>query len=255
MFLDRDNTKYPAYTLLEMLLVISIFIVLGGFTFAAFDGLQNTIKTNEYMLNIEQDIRSIQRSAMLLERDTDENWIYGLGIDFSEVTEDGVYKMFKWCSPFDDYGDITTKSGLPAYDPSVDVGASITSGLMSGQPNATLPLVGENFTESSCTSGVGSDLRTLPGFDRSITLPKSDITLNPGMSPERSVRYILFESVSGRAYFYNEDGSIINYDSEGVIWDFEDITDFEMEITPLNGGSTRTIAVKHLSGKIDTGMY
>lgn len=197
------------------------------------------------MLSLEQDIRAVQRSAMLLERNTDEKWVYGLGIDFSQVNEDsGVYKMFKWCSPFEDYGDVTTKSGLPAYDPSENVGVLLTSGSMAGESNATLPSGGGILLQSTC-NGAGSELRTLSGYDRSVRLPASDIVLG-------DVQYILFESVSGRAFFYDLDGNILNYHNEGVIVGPDSLVHFTMQITPHKGASGRTITVKHLSGKIDT---
>ncbi|HNR53455.1 MAG TPA: prepilin-type N-terminal cleavage/methylation domain-containing protein, partial [Candidatus Dojkabacteria bacterium] len=73
--LSTLKRRYPAYTLLELLLVLSIFSIIGGMTFASFDGLQNTVKMNEYMLNLEQDVRTIQRESMLLERTPGEDWL------------------------------------------------------------------------------------------------------------------------------------------------------------------------------------
>jgi len=243
---------YPAYTLLELLVVISIFIILGGMTFSAFGGLQNTIKMNEYMLNLEQDIRSVQRAAMLLQRNPGEKWIYGLGIDFSGLEEDGVYKVFKWCSPYTDYGDIATKSNIPAFDPTTESG--ITQG------NGTLPVADGVPTQSLCGENIDDmigALRTLPGYDRTITLPKSNISLsytdeNGDISEPV---YVLFESVSGRAFFYDREGDIFNYNIDGTMKESDDIVSFNLEITPQGAGSTRRLSIRHLSGKIDTYMY
>ena len=248
----KDKNKYPAYTLLEMLVVMSIFIILGGMTFSSFDGLQNTIKMNEYMLNLEQDIRNVQRSAMLLQRSSGEKWIYGLGIDFSDMGEDGVYKVFKWCSPYEDYGDnVATKSNVPAYNSSI-------SGGEIGFSNGYLP-VGEIPTLNFCNLGVidGEDqtgyLRTIAGYDRSITLPKSQIILGNGDASD--AKYILFESVSGRAFFYDSVGALKNYVAGGkIIDDPNAILDFKITITPLGKGSTRDLSVRNLSGKIDTNI-
>ena len=96
--------KYSAYSLLELLLVLAMLGIFGAMAFGTFNGLENTVKMNEYMLSLEQDIRTTQRAAMLLERDTDERWLYGIGIDFSSTETDGTYKKFKWCSEYSDYG-------------------------------------------------------------------------------------------------------------------------------------------------------
>lgn len=245
-----DSSKYSAYTLFELLIVISIFIILGGMTFSAFDGLQNTVKMNEYMLNIEQDIRNVQRSAMLLQRNPGENWIYGIGIDFSEITTDGLYRVFKWCSPYGDYGDnIKTKSDIPGYSPDE---------IAMGPSNGDIPIPSsEDYAEYSKTMcGEVTDtfagiLRTMPGYDRTITLPKSAIILG-------DPTYILFESVSGRAFFYDDSGSLLNYyrtnggDGEiGTIFPADELIPFTLEITPEGAGSTRSLTVRPLSGKIE----
>ena len=245
------STKYSAYTLLELLVVMSIFIILGGMTFSSFDGLQNTIKMNEYMLNLEQDIRSVQRSAMLLQRDPNEKWLYGLGIDFSDMGEDGVYTVFKWCSPYDDYGDIATKSDLPAY-----IGGTLN------ENNGKLPLTvdGTIPLSSTCDSGIVDiplgGLRTQAGYDRTITLPKSQISFEDENGVPTVSRYVIFESVSGRAFLYDGNGSIVNYTPEGnLLEDTDTIESFNLVITPLGKGSTRKLSVRPLSGKIDTYIY
>jgi type II secretory pathway pseudopilin PulG len=234
----KTNKKYPAYTLLELLVVLSIFIILGGMTFSGFDGLQNTVKMNEYLLTLEQDIRNVQRSSMLLQRDPGEKWIYGLGIDFSVMNEDGIYKVFKWCSPYNDYGDnITTKSNLPAYDPDIPLGDN------GALPYDTLSL---SNTCGNDVIEVSGALRTLPGYDKSIRLPKATILLD-------EARYVVFESVSGRAFLYNSMGLLLNYDENGDM--LEEIVDFHITITPLGAGSTRELSIKPLSGKIETHVY
>ena len=238
MKLKREK-KYSAYTLLELLVVISIFIILGGMTFAAFDGLQSTVKMNEYMLNLEQDIRSVQRAAMLLQRNPGEDWIFGLGIDFTDTEEDGTYRTFKWCSPFQDYGDARTKSNIPGfYGGTSQQPDTIRTG------NGYLPST--NYDRSLCMNSV-EILRTLPGYEKNVTLPKADITFGS------EARYILFESVSGRTFFYDSAGTLLNYESNGDMLD--DIVSFQIIIDPVKGGKTRILNVRNLSGKIDTYIY
>ena len=211
-------------------------------SFASFDGLQNTVKMNEYMLSLEQDIRAIQRSAMLLERDPDEAWLYGLGIDFSEAGEEGEYKIFKWCSEFADYGDKKTKSELPAYDSGEAIGGSTLR-------NAWLPGDRTTGTESKCiVSGIlENKLVTLSGYEVSLNPPKAEIsTYNSSL--DRNINYIVFESISGRAFFYDEDGELINYTDGAELSD--NVYDFELTVNPVGVGKTRNIAIGNLSGKI-----
>ena len=224
--------RYHAYTLLELLIVLSIFSIIGGMTFASFDGLQNTIKMNEYMLNLEQDVRTIQRESMLLERTPGEDWLYGLGIDFTKTTTTGVYKVFKWCSPFPDYGDTKTKSKLPAYDPAVNLGIG---------RNGYLPTDRTIGTSSSCN---GEGLATFPGYDTSIDFPESEITIDNGIG------YVVFESISGRAFFYDANGELVNYQADGK--QAENVFNFVLTIDPLGVGKTRQFIVNNLSGKISS---
>ena len=232
--LSTLKRRYPAYTLLELLLVLSIFSIIGGMTFASFDGLQNTVKMNEYMLNLEQDVRTIQREAMLLERTPGEDWLYGLGIDFTETTTTGGHKVFKWCSPFPDYGDTKTKSKLPAYDPADPLGVG---------RNGYLPNDRIIVTSSGC---IGDRLATLPGYDTSIDFPKSEITI------DNSIGYVVFESISGRAFFYNMDGELVNYQADGG--QVENVLNFVLTIDPLGVGKTRQFIINNLSGKISSSV-
>ena len=226
--------KYPAYTLLELLVVLSIFSILGAMTFASFDGLQNTVKMNEYMLTLEQNVRTVQRQAMLLERNPGESWLYGLGIDFTQTTTTGIHRMFKWCSPFPDYGDIKTKSNLPAYNPTADVGSN---------RNGLLPTDRVIGPSSSCSE---EGLATLAGFDTSIDFPKSDTVIDD------SIGYVVFESISGRAFFYNTDGELINYNGDGS--QAENVVNFVLTMDPQGTGRTRQFVINNLSGKISSSV-
>lgn len=238
--------KYSAYTLLEMLLVLGIMVVIGGVGTSSFMGLHNTVKMNEYTMTLEQDIRRIQRASMLLERNPMENWLYGIGIDFSRMASgEGDYRVFKWCTPFPDYGDITTTSKVPAFDPNA-IPPSLDS--------AALPTTSEpkgNICGSNIAFDDKTQLRILPGYERSITIPRSNITFEIG----NDARYVIFESISGRAFFYDEGGNLLNYkineDGRLVIEDAENIKDLVFKITPIAMGPTpRQITIKHLSGRV-----
>lgn len=236
---SESQKKYPAYTLLELLVVMSIIAILGAMSFSSFGGLQNTVKMNEYMLTLEQDVRSVQRAAMLLQRGPEENWLYGLGIDFGSMGDNGKYTVFKWCSPFRDYGDILTKSSLPGYNPGQPVGSSLIGydGEMNGYINVPDNISQSNTCEANFNS---STLSILPGYDKSVTTPKSEIS--------HSARYVVFESVSGRAFFYDNDGKLLNYGTDGKLID--NPQPFTITIVPQSSTSAREFSVSNLSGKI-----
>lgn len=230
--------KYTAFTLLEMLLVMGIMMILMGMTFTSFSGLQDTVKMNEYMLNMEQDIRAVQRASMLLERNTEENWLYGLGIDFSELEQDGKYTTFKWCTPFEDYGDETTRAKIPGYK-SGDLTLA----------GAKLPVPVGDIESGLCTGG-DNTLKLLLGYTTELTIPKSTVLYNPNSK----ARYVVFESVTGRAFFYDSGGELLNYsmvDGELVMKDPESLQDLDFTITSLGAAAPRTMRVHHLSGRIE----
>ncbi len=230
---------------MELLVVMAIFAVLGAMSFSAFGGLQNTVKMNEYALTLEQDIRSVQRSAMLLQRTSGEKWLYGLGIDFGSINtnHDGEYTVFKWCSPFYDYGDILTRSSLPAYNPGRTLGYPSGTERNGYISNITNPIAG------SCSVGISSSLSVQGGYDKSTKTPVSNITITS--ISEQTPRFVIFESVSGRAFFYDTNGVLLNYTSEGVLQD--NASAFVITITPESTSvSTRVIKIDNLSGKVSS---
>jgi type II secretory pathway pseudopilin PulG len=233
---SQKSKKYSAYSLLEMLLVLAMLGIFGGMAFGTFNGLQNTVKMNEYMLSLEQDIRTTQRMAMLLERGSGERWLYGIGIDFSSTQEDGKYRKFKWCSQFNDYGAVETKSDFPNYDPALGLGGN----------NGRLPIeFDSNNPNCDTILGIEGSSKRVPvagESDSTVSVPKSEITLSDNM------RYVLFESVSGKAFFYNVDGSLANYDGSGN--PVNSPTHFSLTINPQGAGKTQTLFVDNLSGRI-----
>jgi type II secretory pathway pseudopilin PulG len=230
---------------MELLVVMAIFAVLGAMSFSAFGGLQNTVKMNEYALTVEQDVRSVQRAAMLLQRNSNEKWLYGVGIDFGAINtnHDGEYTVFKWCSPFYDYGDILTRSNLPAYNPARQLGYVLGTERNGYISNITNPIA------SSCSAGASSSLSVQGGYDKSTKTPVSEITITQinGVTP----RFVIFESVSGRAFFYDTSGALLNYTSEGVLQD--NPAPFVITIVPESTSvGTRVIKIDNLSGKVSS---
>ena len=230
MFIQGNAKKYSAFTLIEMLLVIGILSVLGTVTASSFSGLQSSITLNEESQNISQDIRNLQRSTMLLERGSNERWLYGIGIDFSTYETNGEYKMFKWCSQYSGYGSTKTRGELPDFDSDILVGIN----------NGYLPVTDWRDDCSIDEPTISSYL-----VEWNTGVPNlTDVGLDPEIMTD--VTYLLFESVSGRAFFYNSSGELLNYDSDG-----------EMIASPVNlvlelntRATTKSITVKNLSGRI-----
>lgn len=227
---------------------MGILSILAGMSFASFGGLQNTTKMNEYTLTLEQDIRSAQRAAMLLQRDPNEKWLYGLGIDLSNMGDDGKYRVFKWCSTFDTYGDVKTSSLFPNYDPTNGLKIGDTVG---SEKNAYLPVPHDSsYDGNSCSSSLTvSHLRTLPGYETTVTPPKSNIQIASigGITPA----YIVFEAVSGKTFFYGVNGELLNYQVDGKLIDSP--KSLEITITPESKtAKARKLIVSNLSGKIST---
>jgi type II secretory pathway pseudopilin PulG len=233
--------NYPAYTLIEMLIVLTIFIILSAFGFAAFSGLRDTVTLNQDLLSLEQDIRWAQRSALFLERNPDERWIYGIGIDFSDFEADGVYRLFKWCSQFEDYGNILTRSSFPNSNPAFDL----------SNLNGNLSLPG--YLQASCASGSSlSEIVRVQGRIDGTVAPDFQIEIPAETNADGDVggipQYVLFEAVSGRAFFYDENGLIVNFEGDGEL--VSEPADFRLEVTAPTTGRMKTIIITNISGKI-----
>ncbi|KUK75818.1 MAG: Prepilin-type cleavage/methylation, N-terminal, partial [candidate division WS6 bacterium 34_10] len=70
--------KVKAYTLMEMLIVMSIMIIvlsLGVYSYIAYI---ETTKYNQDVANLQSDITAMQRASMLFKKDADDGWVYGV---------------------------------------------------------------------------------------------------------------------------------------------------------------------------------
>jgi hypothetical protein len=99
-----------------------------------------------------------------------------------------------------------------------------------------------------CT-GSGDTLKILLGYTTELTPPKSTVIFNS------TARYVVFESVTGRAFFYNEDGELLNYffDDNGqlVIKSPGEIEELDFTIESLGAAAPRRLIIHHLSGRIE----
>lgn len=252
------SKRYSAFTLIEMLVVMIILTIIGSLSFATYQDMQTTIRLNEYSSVLEENMRRVQREAMLLKREQGEGWIYGLGIDFSNVQGNsktgeglGEYRVFKWCASEMDYGSPKTSSYVPGYNPDMQYGLG----------NGQLPT--KLVTDYHICKGVEDRLQ-LSGYDIGIRPPRGTILLSkgtssmggPSMIAKLSIQFILFESVTGRAFFYGGDGHLIGYeDVLGVPVLVESgMPPFKMTIQPSGAvGRGKEIAVEMFSGKVTVG--
>ncbi len=312
--------KYKAFTFLELIIVMTIMLILATISVTAYRSLVDSFSINEVTLSVAQDMRAIQRSSMLLDRDEEERWLHGIGIDFSNIENDGEYRVFKWCSEFEFFDSKETKlnSELPAFEagipatltdsPIVDSCRrrnaysvlSCEQGVLDeysdswaeecnnlrescianidceGEPPECYDDEVENCNDSypsNCSLDIlnpdlADDLRADRDNDLSLCLDEpidARVITKTKRFPDYDnldfelngdVVYIIFESVSGKAFFYDEFGEILNYTFSGgniVFNDRPDIRRFRLDISPWRPTSelpARTIVASPVSGRI-----
>lgn len=232
--------NYKAFTLLELIIVMVILFVLSMISVVTYRSLVDSFAINEVSLSIAQDIRDTQRSAMLLERDGSERWLHGIGIDFTNFEEKKSYEIFKWCSAYDFYDE--NNSSLTNDVPNLPSGHPIES--------AVLPFA----VVDSCLRNDNDDR-----VDARLTigLKRFDENNNLDFSLLGPVRYVIFESVSGKAFFYDENYKLLNYFSPGVGNEiFLDLSPvikrLDLEISPIRRTnlSSRILRVQPVSGML-----
>lgn len=201
--------KIKAYTLMEMLIVMSIMIIvlsLGVYSYIAYI---ETTKYNQDVANLQSDITAMQRASMLFKKDADDGWVYGVGIDFQGVIDGvGTYKFFKWCSGFEEYGDIRTTGKYPNYNPDSDS----SWGLPTTTPDPT------PYQSTSCGDFIhpadypNGAIVSLSGYGTGRFNLEEDVFVVNG------AQYLLFESVTGRVFIFDSDGQLV-HGNLGIVFD------------------------------------
>lgn len=87
----------PAFTLVEMLIVITIAGLLFVFSFIMGGRSRETFVASQQTREILQEVRSSRRRSMLVTKETTEAWVHGVGIEFAPLgqSEKWQYKYVK----------------------------------------------------------------------------------------------------------------------------------------------------------------
>ena len=222
--------KIKAYTLMEMLVVMTILIIVLSIGLYSYVAYVETTKYNQDVANLQNDIRTMQRASMLFKKDADDGWVYGVGIDFDGVIKgEGTYQFFKWCSGFEEYGDPKTTGKYPNYDEILgSSGITVASVIPYEKKCGDLPQ-GQDGVAS--LSGYGSGKLNL----------EEDVVMgyvNPEDDNPLIVRFLLFESVTGRAFFFDKDGIFLENHTAKIYFDKRIGTKNVLKIDTLTGKGT-----------------
>lgn len=107
-----------AFTIVELLLAITIIGLLFGGGLGGYLGLQKRTAIDQSAMNLKKDIEYIKHSALLNRKDSfDAKWISGFAIKiYKNNNNELVYRKYKFCSgsssfeSFSKAGSITTNS-------------------------------------------------------------------------------------------------------------------------------------------------
>ena len=268
--------KLQGFTLMEMLIVLSIVIILSAVGISGFNSINETFTANENVELVMQDIQSAKLKAMNMDKNEESTWIYGFGIDFrnADSSNDGKnenYRMYKWCSPVKNFGDTLALSGIPydltraklpnlysGFDVNGDISNVNLCGTFNQYKNGSIPALcgsendgyvdgcSENSTNLSLIKG--ENLSLLNRFDGQVVL----LDLNEEKNPPS---FVFFESLTGKAIIYARDGQVLNYKNDGS-FDAENFLPLDIILRRKSNSNTfDMISVYPLSGEIIHHVY
>jgi len=267
--------KLQGFTLMEMLIVLSIIIILSAIGISGFNSINETFTANENAELVKQDIESARLKAMNMGKENEETWVYGFGIDFrnadSSNGRNGNYRMYKWCSPVKNFGDTLTLSGIP-YDltraklPNLYSGLDVNGDISSVNLCGTFNLYKNGSIPASCGSGNdgyvdecsenSTNLSLIKGEDFSL-LNRFDgqVILLDLKGDNNSPSFVFFESLTGKAIIYARDGHVLNYKNDGS-FDAENFLPLDIILRRKGNSDTfDMISVYPLSGEIIHHVY
>ncbi len=243
---NSAQKTYSAFSLIEMLLVMAIFIILLSVGFLSVSDVMSAMAVNNAVAAIKEDVRYAKRSAMFLDREVGEYWVYGIGVDFTDI-ENGNYKLFKWCSEYENFDSRIDKmnSELPAWDPTStspdDLPAYNSSEICNSSTKNEIIAISRELSEG------GPETHVQVKFLNIYLKEDADTTLPS---------YILFESSTGRAFIYDEDGKLLNYDfsADPIQLDGSYVLaiDIKRRSQDSDSSSGRVLNFHPVSGRIET---
>lgn len=190
--LNSKNSE--AFTLVEIIAVMAIVTAIFVLSWGAFYRMRTTMRLRQVAETMKADLVYAQRSAMFVQRNVDENWTYGIGVDIAGMVDGGEdlsYTVFKWCSggeyyPYNDKAFLSAMSNDP-YGASTDCRSSKTE-IIAVEDKENIPVSSQGMTAAV---GYGN--------------------------AEQDVRFIVYESVTGIPHFFASDGSSISTTSVQIV--------------------------------------
>jgi prepilin-type N-terminal cleavage/methylation domain-containing protein len=169
---------HSGFTLVELLVSMTIISVILGLSVSGYYGLRTTMILKQSAETLKSDIMYAKRSAMLIKREQDEQWINGVGIDIASMSiGEPAYRVFKYCADDNEYKDFEVEN--------------------------------EKFTYGSCESSGVSELTFVPGYDK-VTVSSSTLDFYTNLP----VRFVFFESPTGEMHLYDCNGVEINLEDQ-----------------------------------------
>ena len=177
------NSKADGFTLVELLLVMSIISMLLLMGVGGFISMRNTQQLEQYSQTVFSEVRNQHRSSLLYNRELGETWVWGNIVDVTGMTSGEnppEVRIYKYCALA--FGDFETypKEGTP-----LPVEASNKDDSGSGRCNGTRALV------------------LINKLDISFTIGEVQAITDSGHEPA----YIVFETLSGKVHYYDAAGT------------------------------------------------
>lgn len=197
-----------AFTLVEMLIAMTVTAVLMGLSASGYMGLRTTMILKQSAENLRSDIMYAKRSSMLVKRESSENFVKGVGVDLASLYgNEPAYRIFKWCSDTSSYEDYEERYlRVTVY----------------GSPDDYY---------GDCKEVGTSQLASIPGYSYLTPLAEG---LDFRISPNNLIRFIFFESPTGEMYMYDCNGNELEIDQSVRLIYNVGSRSYEVEIT-ING--------------------
>lgn len=266
--MKKEEENYKGFTLVELLLVMGISIILSAVGYNGFLSIRESFTARENVELIIQDIESTKLKAMNMESGKDATWIYGFGIDFTEANDlddMGDYTFFKWCSPVEEYGATflgygkVTENILPNLSTTKDLDELINDYPLCNTngpyQNGRIPTC--YYLEECILERTG--LIKTNEFTTLLDREKNQMEILPNYNtglPSYPL-FLVFESLTGRAIIYNDNGLPQGYaeSADGVVFNRNDIVPLDIVLHRKRSDKFDLITVYPNSGEVIHHVY